>query len=262
MLPSESFVKKLIHTVFTVFDIKKNEYSVIEKSKFDYVTDVDKSLEQAISQLIQKEYPNHKVIGEESIQGITNLDGPTWVIDPLDGTSNFLFGIPSYACSIAFVNDSKVQFGLVVDLVHREIFSARRGLGAFLDDKMLDTNSNRSDFIGISSGFLESADLSKPGLISQIKKIGKFRLLGSQALHLCYVAAGRMKACVNLEAKIWDDIAAALIIQEANGTYSSPSGFHPDSVISIDPSQNLFSIGEAGKEAEVEKLVRKPNKED
>lgn len=126
----------------------------------------------------------------------------------------------------------------------------------------MDTNSNNSDFIGVSSGFLEKVAIEQPHLIVQLRDVGKFRLLGSQALHLCYVASGRMKACVNLESKIWDDIAGALILQEANGTYSTITVFYPDRVNSVDPSQSLFSLGKAEKKAKLDKIIRRQNIEE
>lgn len=238
-------VATLSQTINQVFNKCRDNWALNVKSMHDYVTDVDTRLEEEIKECIVKKFPNHQVIGEESIPEHISFDEPTWVIDPLDGTSNFVFGVPFYGCSIALVYDRRVEFAFVMDLVNQDTFTARRGKGAFLNGRPISTHTNSSDYIGLSSGFLDRAAMQEPSLITSLRASGKFRILGAQALHLCYVAAGRFKSSVSYEAKVWDDIAGALIVKEAGGFYQSRSGFDTEEVASFQSEQSLFSVASA-----------------
>ena len=213
------------------------------KAKFDYVTEFDFELDQKVTSFLKSHFPEHTVASEENVGEFISFDKPTWVIDPLDGTSNFIYGVPFFSTSIGFVSGWKLQFGYVYDFFHKEAFYAERGEGSFLNGKRLTLDaSSSSDFIGISSHFLSYSFKTKPELILELKKNGKFRILGSQALALCYVGCGRFQSALNYEAKIWDDLAGALIVSEAQGSYSSLTGFDPDFLINWKTSQNLFSL--------------------
>jgi|GEM_PF-3371521 len=213
------------------------------KSKFDYVTEFDLELDRKVTSFLKTHFLEHAVVSEENVGEFISFDRPTWVIDPLDGTSNFIYGIPFFSTSIGFVVGGKLKFGYVYDFFHKEAFYAERGEGSFLNEKRLILDSSfSSDFIGISSHFLSYSFKTRPELILELKKNGKFRILGSQALALCYVACGRFQSALNYEAKIWDDLAGALIISEAQGSYSSLKGFDPNCVINWKTSENLFSL--------------------
>lgn len=212
-----------------------------EKGQHDFVTTLDLALEEKIRSYLLAHFPNHSVYGEESISDSVDFDCPCWLVDPLDGTSNFIYGVPFFSCAIAYVQQGQVTMGLVYDFTTKDVYTAYRGEGAFLNAIRLSGDLCKSDFIGLSSGFIEQVSMQDPQVLVQLKKVGKFRLFGSQALHLCYLAAGKLKACINYEAKAWDDLAGALIVQEAGGSYLAKSGFNPDQLGVINPKQNLFS---------------------
>lgn len=241
----KQFVETLTQEVCSTFMQRKNEWAIHEKETHDYVTEVDISLEQAIKDLVAKWFPEHQILGEESMPENIDFSIPTWIIDPLDGTSNFVFGVPFFGSSIALVYDNQVQFACVIDLVNQDVFTARKGKGAYLNGNPLSTKQNKSDYIGLSSGFLDKASSQSPSLISTLRASGKFRILGAQALHLCYVAAGRFKSCINYETKVWDDIAGALILVEAGGYYQSRADFDIDSVQAINSQEKLYSVASA-----------------
>lgn len=189
-----------------------------EKSPLDFVTNIDLEINKVVTNIIQSHFPNDKIISEETWDGIVEVKGAKiWVIDPLDGTSNCLSGLPYFACSIARIVDDKVDYGLVIDFIHDEVFSAQSGRGAFLNNKTIIPIKSSASFLGISTGFLKKAS----GKLGNLTEVVKFRLLGAQSLHLCYVACGRLRGAVNLESKIWDDIAGALIVRESGGYYTS-----------------------------------------
>lgn len=189
-----------------------------EKSHLDFVTDLDLNVNGIVTSLIETHFPDDGVISEETWGRARAIKtGAIWVIDPLDGTSNFISGLPFYACSIARIVNEKVDFGLVIDVVHGDVFSAQRGHGAFLNNAVIKPASSPASFLGISTGFIKKSSYLLHELTGQVK----FRLLGAQSLHLCYVACGRLRGAVNLESKIWDDIAGALIVTEAGGFYAS-----------------------------------------
>ena len=197
---------------------KQRPEQIDEKSHLDFVTDLDLKINGIVTRLIETHFPDDDIISEETWGGERAIkSNGIWVVDPLDGTSNFVSGLPFFACSIARIVDEKVDFGLVVDLVHDDVFSAQRGHGAFLNNTLIKPVSSPASFLGISTGFLREASELLHELTDQVK----FRLLGAQSLHLCYVACGRLRGTVNLESKIWDDIAGALIVTEAGGYYTS-----------------------------------------
>ena len=189
-----------------------------EKSHLDFVTDLDLTINGMVTRLIETHFPDDDVLSEETwgSAGVIKSNA-IWVIDPLDGTSNAVSGLPFYACSIARIVDGNVDFGLVIDLVHDDVFFAQRGQGAFLNNEVIVPVASPASFLGISTGFLKEAS----GQLNALANTVKFRLLGAQSLHLCYVACGRLRGAVNLESKIWDDIAGALIVTEAGGFYTS-----------------------------------------
>jgi len=189
-----------------------------EKSHLDFVTDFDLKINGVVSALIETYFPDDFIISEETWSGTEVIKANTiWVVDPLDGTSNFVSSLPFHACSIARIVDGDVDFGLVIDLVHNDVFFAQRGHGAFLNNALIKPTLSPASFLGVSTGFIKESSSLLADLTEQVK----FRLLGAQSLHLCYVACGRLRGAVNLESKIWDDIAGALIVTEAGGLYTS-----------------------------------------
>ncbi|MDX1522689.1 MAG: inositol monophosphatase family protein [Anaerolineae bacterium] len=202
----------------------KAEISV-KGEAFDLVTNADYDSENFLKAEILAYFPNHTFFAEESFATTPDLlDDYCWMIDPLDGTVNFATGVPLFSISIALLYQGSPLLGWVYDPAHQEMFYARRGGGAFFNGQRL-TAANLAPTslpIGASSGLLNWSLGSKQSQLLQtlLEKHGKFRILGSQALHLAYVAAGRLQAALNWESKVWDDAAGALIVREAGGSYS------------------------------------------
>jgi myo-inositol-1(or 4)-monophosphatase len=195
-----------------------------EKSENDVVTIADHTIEKFVVDRILQKYPESQIISEESRAGAATLSNECWVLDPLDGTVGFAAGIYCWAVSLALLRDGAPIMGWIFDPVHNELFHARKGSGSFLNANRLTVPADpRLLPGGISSGLLEES--ARNGwILPMLKASGKSRILGSQALHLCYVAAGRLRMNMNWNCKIWDDAAGALIVEEAGGRYSDYLG--------------------------------------
>jgi myo-inositol-1(or 4)-monophosphatase len=193
------------------------------------VTEIDLKAESIIIDTIREAYPRHGIVAEESnpIDG----EGYIWIIDPLDGTSNYIHDFPHFAVSIAIKNKEKdrIEHALIYDPLRQETFTSTRGQGAYLDNTQRFTRrlrvSNRSSIqeslIGISipsRGFNAlTASISKDALRTMISQASGVRRTGSAALDLAYVAAGRLDAALELELAPWDMAAGVLLVQEAGG---------------------------------------------
>ena len=202
--------------------------SVKEKSPHDYVTEIDVEIEGFVRQSLTELFPGQRFVGEESFHELDNLQGPIWVVDPLDGTSNVVFGLPPRCISPALLMDGEPVVGAICDPINNELFEASLGQGARLNGEPLRLGPATSSPapLGASSGFLVWCEnAAESPLNGLIQKLGRIRILGSQALQLCYVAAGRLSANVSREAKLWDDAAGALIVTEAGGWYGGFDGF-------------------------------------
>lgn len=194
------------------FDGIKNKIKDISyKSINDAVTDIDLFMEKkAFEQIIEID-PSSSIISEENKELRANGD-TVWLLDPLDGTSNFIQGVGSIAISIAKIKNNEVINSIIVNLSNGEIFTAIKGEGAKLNNMPIKKISSSINLIGISTGFINRG--------GQVPANFNSRILGSQALHLCHVATGSFLGCVNYESKAWDDAAGSLIIKECGGSYS------------------------------------------
>lgn len=200
------------------------------KGPFDLITEVDTAVESHVRKRLDAAYPDHALLGEESVDATSPVDvsGYCWVLDPLDGTVNFAFDLPFYAVSLALLHAGEPVMGWVLDPLRDELFSARAGEAPLLNGEVMTPPEMRTALpVGISTGLL-SHWASEPGgpaaMEAVIGRYGKLRLLGSQALQLCYVAAGRLAGAINLEAKLWDDAAGALIVRAGGGRYTDVRG--------------------------------------
>ncbi len=209
--------------------------TVIEqKGAHDYVTEIDRRSESFIINTIQEAYPTHAILAEESGQSEnTESSEYQWVIDPLDGTTNFIHGIPQYAISIALMHNNKIELGLVYDPIKQEEFSAIRGQGAQLNGRRIRVSQikNMKDaLIGTGFPFREDQLAITDMYFEQAKRIAKetagIRRAGSASLDLAYVAAGRLDAYWEYGLQTWDIAAGILLVQEAGGLVSDPKGGH------------------------------------
>lgn len=190
-------------------------------------TVVDMQAEQLIIQSIRKKFPKHNIISEE--QGsIDQQSDVTWIIDPLDGTRNFLHGIAHFAISIAVQVKNQIEHAVVLDPIRHECFTASRGRGAQLNNRRIRVNSKINlDSALIGYGKHSNLNNQTPNtqtFIHQALNHKSLRRMGSAALDLAYVANGRLDACFGIDLPIWDRAAGMLLILEAGGVLTNFNG--------------------------------------
>lgn len=197
------------------------------KSPNNYVSEVDRLAEKTLIDHLKQSFPHHAFLGEES--GEQGDSDHIWIIDPLDGTSNFMHGIPHFSISIALSIKGKIEHGLIYDPIRQEIFSASRGQGARLNDKRIRVsgiNHLNTAMIGTGIPYEKFKNLSAYLSILQelIPQVSGLRRQGSAALDLAYVAAGRYDGFFEFNLQSWDIAAGALIVKEAGGLVGDPQG--------------------------------------
>ncbi|WP_394130987.1 inositol-1-monophosphatase [Shewanella maritima] len=217
-------------TIMRAFtDLDRIEIST--KGTNDFVTSVDKEAEAAIIYQIRKSYPDHTIVGEEEGENRGENKDYVWIVDPLDGTTNFVRGIPHFAVSIALQYKGKTEVAVVYDPIRDELFSAVRGNGAKLNDfRLRVTNNNDLENTIIATGFPFKARQHTESYMNILGAVfplcADLRRAGSAALDLAYVAAGRMDGYFEIGLKPWDIAAGDLICREAGGTVTDFTGNH------------------------------------
>ncbi|HEY7775796.1 MAG TPA: inositol monophosphatase family protein [Kineobactrum sp.] len=212
---------------------------VQQKGVNDFVSEVDRAAEREIIYQLRKAFPDHAMLGEESGRSGDEDADYLWLIDPLDGTTNFLRGIPHYAISIACLYKGKVEHAVVLDPVRREEFTASRGRGAQLNGRRIRVSSRpglEGALLGTGIPFKDHCD-DRLGAYSQTLETlagqcAGIRRAGAAALDLAYVAAGRLDAFWEIGLSPWDMAAGVLLIREAGGL-----------VADIDASENYLESG-------------------
>ena len=201
---------------------------IAEKAQNDYVSEVDHKAENEIISVISRAYPGHAILGEETGQSGKPSDFQ-WIIDPLDGTTNFLRGFPQYSVSIALKHKDKLEVAVVYDPLRDEIFSAARGEGAQLNDRRIRVTKRKKmegALLGTGIPFRPDQDLN--AYLETLKVLiygtAGVRRAGSAALDLAYVAAGRFDGFWEFGLKPWDMAAGCLLIQEAGGMITDMNG--------------------------------------
>lgn len=194
---------------------------VHSKNYNDFVSEVDHASERAIIETLQEAYPDHGFIGEESGNDRTDAEH-VWIIDPLDGTTNFLHGFEQYSVSIALMSRGQLEQAVVYDPSRNNLFTATRGRGAFLNDKRIRVSNRaklQSAMIGTGFPFRDFKHLDTYlGMFKDmIKNTAGLRRPGSAALDLAYVAAGWFDGFWEIGLSKWDIAAGALLVQEAGG---------------------------------------------
>lgn len=185
----------------------------------DFVTSVDLALQERLMAELPRLLPGSRVVGEEGFAGLGSDDGPVWLVDPLDGTVNFVAGLPYYAMAVVLLRDGNPTLAAVRDIPAGVTYSAMAGGGAFLNGTPLRRRSHSARLAVLSSGLMRDLAETAPEVLVELLDTFKLRNLGSQALHLCHVAAGRLSLVASREARGWDDLAGALIAREAGVLY-------------------------------------------
>jgi myo-inositol-1(or 4)-monophosphatase len=203
---------------------------ITSKGRNDFVTEIDQAAEREIIGLIKKHYPKHSFIAEESGETQGDDRETVWIIDPLDGTTNFLHGFPVFSVSIACQHRGKLEHAVVYDPMRQEIFTASRGGGAHLENHRMRVSKQRGlEGALIATGFpyranMQHIDAYLAMMRSVMEHTAGIRRPGSAALDLAYVAAGRVDAFWEIGLKPWDTAAGTLLIQEAGGRVGTLTG--------------------------------------
>lgn len=216
-------------TIITRHLSQLDKLTIEDKSSNDFVTEVDRMAEADILDTIYKYYPSHGVLAEESGELGDETHEYQWIIDPLDGTTNFLHGFPQFAVSIAVLHKGRLAHGVVYDPVRDELFTASRGAGAQLNNRRIRVTSQRTlEGALLATGFpfrnFDHVDVYLDTLRAFMTQTAGIRRPGSAALDLAWVAAGRVDGFWEFRLSPWDIAAGALIVQEAGGLVSDFAG--------------------------------------
>ena len=219
-------------TVINRASLNLERLQVDRKQHNDFVTEVDKAAEAAIIETLSEAYPSHGFLAEETGEQNINAEN-IWIIDPLDGTTNFIHGFPQYAVSIALAVNGVTQQAVVYDPTRDELFTATRGSGAYLDRRRLRVATQdrlTNCLIGTGFPYREDQDLEKYIKIfaEMSRQCAGLRRPGAASLDLAYVAAGRYDGFFESDLKPWDMAAGALLITESGGlvgNYRGEEGF-------------------------------------
>jgi myo-inositol-1(or 4)-monophosphatase len=227
------FLTTAIEAVVRAGDVQMAQFGQVihvdKTGSIDLVTEVDLAVEREFRTLIAERFPDHHVLAEEMGGSTAVPAGPCWIFDPIDGTTNYAHGLPIFCSSLALEIDGVPEVAAVYDPTRRELFTAERGAGAFLNgqplrvsradhliDAMLvtgfpyDVHTRVNEIVGLFGAFVAHARA--------------VRRLGSAALDLCYVAAGRMDGFWESDLKAWDIAGGALIVAEAGGRVTGMDG--------------------------------------
>jgi myo-inositol-1(or 4)-monophosphatase len=231
--PHPLFLTTAIEAVVRAGDMQMASFGgalqIDKKGTIDLVTEVDVAVERMFRAMIAERFPDHHILAEELGGAATAPPGPCWVFDPIDGTTNFAHGLPIFCSSLALEIDGVAEVAAVYDPTRKELFTAQRGGGAFLNGRPLrvssatslvnamlvtgfpyDVHSRVEEIVGLFGAF-----------VGQVRAV---RRLGSAAIDLCYVAAGRMDGFWESDLKPWDIAGGGLIVAEAGGRITNMAG--------------------------------------
>ncbi|WP_139991618.1 inositol monophosphatase family protein [Paenibacillus paridis] len=211
----------------------------IKYSSHDLVTEVDKGSERLIKKLIMTHFPHHSFLGEEGVEPGPEASARAledirdaeylWIVDPIDGTTNFVHGFPFFCVSIALAHNGEVIVGVVYDPMKDELFVAEKGKGAYVHGKRMQVSKDetlRASLVatGLPADHHYALPLNLKGIQAVAPQVRNLRIAGSAALHMAYVAAGRLSGFWEIGLSSWDLAAGSLLVQESGGIVTSASG--------------------------------------
>jgi len=221
----------------------RSDKEIKHKGKGNLVTEVDILSEKLILELLKDEYPDYSIISEESNSSVA-ANGYTWIVDPLDGTNNYVFGIPFFCVNIALVKDEDILLGITYDPIRDELFRTEKGQGAYLNDSAIHVSresSLQASLVGLDLGY--SYEQSREVLDITSKLWGQvhcLRIMGSASLGLAYVACGRISLYLHRCLYPWDIAGGLLLIREAGGNVTEwqgrPANFQSKQIIASNQS--------------------------
>lgn len=210
-----------------------------KQSPQDLVTEVDKGAEQMIRRLILTHFPDHAILGEEGVEpgaeaatralAAAREEEYLWIVDPVDGTTNFVHGLPFYSVSIALAHQGEIIVGVIYDPSRDEMFVAEKGKGIYVHGNPMNVSGEErlADSL-VAVGFPPDRSFALPvnmrAALALAPQVRGLRAVGSAALHLAYVAVGRLSAYMEVGLNVWDVAAGALLVQEAGGTVTDTLG--------------------------------------
>lgn len=218
-----------------------------EKSQNNFVTEIDRKAEKEILFHLQKAYPDHAFLGEESGESGNPDSDYKWVIDPIDGTTNFVRGIPHFAISIACIYNGQIEHAVIFDPIRREEFTASRGRGAQLNGRRvrvaMTATTLEGALIGTGIPFKARGEQHIPAYMRSLEAIASetagIRRAGAASLDLAYVAAGRLDGFWEIGLSKWDIAAGILLVREAGGLISDFNGggkyFETGNIVAANP---------------------------
>jgi len=230
----------------------RTRFSVREKAHADLVTEADHASQKAIRDYILNRFPNHSFLGEEDPEakaGRIAADVPTWIVDPLDGTANYVHDVPAYCVSIGLMVDGKPAVGAIYDPRQNEMFSAAKGRGATLNGKRIHVSSiHELRSALLSTGFPPDPECQERNFQwwrAFAYRAQALRRTGSTALNLAYVAAGRFDGYWAFDNFAWDVVAGIVLVEEAGGVVTRVDGspydpFRPDIVAANEKTHSLM----------------------
>ncbi|WP_123043403.1 inositol monophosphatase family protein [Cohnella candidum] len=208
-------------------------------SQHDLVTEVDKGCERLIRNLIATHFPHHAFLGEEGVEpgpeasakALEQASGAEylWIVDPIDGTTNYVHGFPFYSVSIALAHRGQVIVGVIYDPVRDELFLAERGKGAYVHGRLMQVSKETSlsqslVATGFPADHLQALPANMAGIQAMAPKVRNLRVAGSAALQLAYVAAGRLSGFWEIGLSAWDIAAGSLLVEESGGRITDTQG--------------------------------------
>ncbi len=202
---------------------RRDQLDIELKGMQDLVSIADRKTEDMIRDGLAAAFPDDAIIGEEGGAEAAGAGGMLWIIDPIDGTMNFLRGVPYWSVAVALMVDQELTLGLTYDPVHDELYVARRGAGAFRNGQPISVSGiddPKQAVIGATFSFKMSIDAYGELLNAILQGGSDHRRLGSTALMMAHVADGRLDACVTLKCNSWDVIGGLMLVQEAGGVAS------------------------------------------